>query len=534
MQQLTGLDLMFLGLDTETTNGILGGLVLFETPQPGTPLPDEAFMRHRITERLPLIPPMRRRLAGVPLGLGLPFLVEPDRIDVSDHLRTIRLPAPGTQEQLAEEVSRLMSTTTLPMDRPLWDLHVIEGLQDGGVAHLLRIHHVVVDGSSMPTVWDLLSDQPTETPDPASLGSSWPEPAGGWLEMLARELVGVVRQPVDAALIQARMAGWVAKRSVAERGLTLPAMMARMLPGPLGTPVAALVNRGMQAVGGSPVRPYLPAMTAPETDFNGRLTARRRYVFDQLPLADLKLIGKTFGVTLNDVVVAISAGAVRQHLQRQGRPASRPLVVCVPVSLRQGDEQPRWANWVHMIFASLPVHMADPIDRLRFVNTELKEVKGSFDAMPIHLMRPMSRFMPPQAMSIPAKIMVKLPDRLSRVPWNVVVSNVKGPTRPARVNGLLVEGYWPASFLSIGGGLNITLQSYLDRVCFGFMVCADQVDDLDPLVASMRAGLAELLAAAQAARSAQEAHPRPNGSTRPTPVRTIADPRPTRSRVSAQ
>lgn len=500
MQQLTGLDQMFLGLDTETTNGVLGGLVLFDAPQPGAPLPDEAFLRARITERLDYLPPLRRRVRSVPLGLDHPFLVETDRVDVSAHLRTIRLAAPGTPEQLAAEVSRLMGSVRLPADRPLWDMHVIEGLQDGGVAHLLRIHHVVIDGSSMPTLWDLLSDEPRSELFAAPVTHPWPEPAGGNLEMLLRGAVGLLRKPVDALTVQARFISWAASRTVPERGLTVPAVAAKMLPAPLATPVTELLSRGLEAVGASPARPYLPTVLPPATDFNGRVTARRSYHFAELPLADLKAVGKAFGVTLNDVVVAITAGAVRRHLMAHGGEVDRPLVVCVPVSLRQGDEQPRWANWVHMIFAPLPTHLADPARRVRQVSADLRAVKASFDAMPLHLMRPASRLMPPPFMSLMSRAMVKLPGPLSRVPWNVVVSNVKGPSAAVFENGLRVRGYWPASFLSIGGGINVTLQSYVDTVCFGFMVCPDQVPDPSVLVEGMAVGLTELQQAAGLSR----------------------------------
>ena len=208
MQQLTALDVMFSSLDTETTNGVLGGLVLHEPAADGRPAADAAFMRQRFAERLPFLPPLHREVVKVPIGIDHDYLGQPDRIDLLEHIRSISLPAPGTHDQLAAEVSRIMSTS-LPTGRPLWDYTVIDGLADGSVAHLLRIHHLVIDGGSMPTLWDALSDEPA-APLEAWAESTRPQPRFGKGEMLARELGGVVAKPVQFAAFQAKFLAWVA------------------------------------------------------------------------------------------------------------------------------------------------------------------------------------------------------------------------------------------------------------------------------------------------------------------------------------
>lgn len=195
MQQLTGLDQMFLSLDSATTNAVLGGLVRFDPPAPGAPVPDEAFMRARLTEHLPLIPPMNKRVVTVPFALDHSYLATCERIDVGDRITTVVLPGAGGDVELAAEVSRIMGTPLIT-DGPLWDYTIITGLDDGGIAHLLRIHHGMVDGSTMPDIWDLFADEPVATlPDTPPLRTR-PEPVLGKSEMAVRGVTGTLARPV--------------------------------------------------------------------------------------------------------------------------------------------------------------------------------------------------------------------------------------------------------------------------------------------------------------------------------------------------
>lgn len=492
MKHLNGLDHMFLSLDTATTNGMLGGLVIFEPVAEGERGPDAAFMRERIQDRLDMLPPLRWRHAEVPLELDHDYLAEVDRLDLFAHIHTISLPAPGTQQQLAAEVSRLMSTP-LQTGRPLWDLYVIDGLEDGGTAHLLRIHHGVVDGGSMPVLWDLLADEPTEPLTP-----KWPRPPvgenlGGTPEMLVRGLVGAALRPVRMVGFQAKMTGWLVSRLRRDAGTTLPAMVARMVPGELSAPLSALVNVRQRRAGAPVVQPLIPTLRPPATPFNQKVTSRRTFVFTELPLADLKRLGKSIGGSLNDAVLAVCAGAVREYLEGHGGAPDRPLIVCVPVGLRRPDEEFRWGNQVSMIFAPLPTHLDDPLERLEFAGRAVKTAKANFDEMPVEHLEAASEFLPEAVFAVPAHLMAAAP---AWVPtpgsWNVVVSNVRGPSSPAHVAGATVRGYWPASFLSPVGGLNITLQSYTDRVDFGVVACADHVDDLNVFPGLLESSLRKL------------------------------------------
>ena len=497
MQQLTTLDRMFSSLDGATTNATLGGLVLFDPPGKGAQVPDEAFMRRRITERLRFIPPMNRQVLKAPLPIDHDYLARPSRIDVAEHLRTVRLEAPGTPAQLAAEVSRIMGTA-IRKDRPLWDYTIIEGLEDGSVAHLLRIDHLVVDGGSMPSLWTLLSDEPSEElePDP---DYGLPEPLFGKSELVLRQAAGLAARPVAAARFNVRLLGWAA-RQVREHGpLALAAAPSRVLPGKL---VRAVLNPALRKRGIAESVPYVPALRARPTTFNGRIGSERNFAFADLPLADVKAAGKALGGTINDAVLAICAGALRRYMQDHDLDVETPLTVCVPVSLRQGGEEPRWANWVHMVFAPLPTHLDEPAERLTAARRAIATAKGNFDALPVHLLRESSRFLPPVVFNASVPLMTRVP-ALSRSAWNVVVSNVRGPSRPDHFNGVRVRGYVPASFLSIGGGINITLQSYVDRIFFGVMTTPQQCPDLETLLDYMREEMdALVLAAGTAAKSA--------------------------------
>ena len=512
MQQLTTLDRMFSSLDGATTNATLGGLVLFDAPEEGAPVPDEAFMRRRLTERLRYIPAMNRQVVKAPVPIDHDYLGRPSRIDVAAHLRTIRLEAPGTPAQLADEVSRIMGTS-IPKNRPLWDYTIIEGLEGGGLAHLLRIDHLVVDGGSMPSLWTLLSDEPSEelVADP---DYGLPEPFFGKAEMLARQAKDVLSKPVSMTVLNARLAGW-AVRQVREHGplggpLALLAAPTRVLP---VKPLRSVLNPVLRKVGVAESVPYVAGFRARETPFNGRIGSERKFLYADLPLADFKNAGKALGGTINDAVLAVCAGAIRRYMLDQGADVETPVTVVVPVSLRQGGEEPRWANWVHMIFAPLPTHLEDPAERVVFARSAVAKAKASFDALPTHLLREASRFLPPVIFNASVPIMTRVP-ALSRSAWNVVVSNVRGPSRPDHFNGLRVKGYVPASFMSIGGGINITLQSYVDRIFFGLMTTPEQAPEFEKFLDYMREELNALVAAAGAGAETVQ----PSAATKPKAV----------------
>lgn len=492
MQQLTGLDQMFLSLDGPTTNAVLGGLCRFEKPEPGQPVPDEPFMRARLDERLQYIPPFSKRIVKVPLGVDNSYLAEMDRVDVGRHIRTVRLPAPGDDKVLAAEVSRIMGTD-LVTDGPLWEYIIFEGLEDGGIAHMLRIDHGVVDGATLPTIWDLMSDEPQAGLPESMPVRTLPQPLFGKPEMAVRGVIGLAKKPLQMVKLEYDFVKWAASVYRTEGILAAPSVLTRLLPGRAGRRINSVVNLRHKVKGTPELTQYIQTYLAgPKTTFNGRTSSRRHFVFDEMPLAEVKGVGKKLGATLNNTVVTIVAGAVRRYMQDHGGAPDEPIIVCCPVSLRTDDIKEPWSNHVHMMFAELPVHVDDPLKRLEMVSKDLIAAKQSFDRLPTHLIRDMSRLIPREFFGTLVKLWIRLPDSMSRAPWNVVVSNVRGPSKPNKVNGLQVAGYWPASFLSIGGGINITLQSYVDRICFGFIGAPEKTGDLWPLAQYMQDALVEL------------------------------------------
>ncbi|WP_137120106.1 wax ester/triacylglycerol synthase family O-acyltransferase [Segeticoccus rhizosphaerae] len=499
MQQLTAMDGMFFSVDTATSTGVMGGLMIydaFDDPAAGR----AERMIERITERLDQIPPFRRVRAKVPLGLDKEYWAETE-VDVAAHVRTITLAEGGTDQDLAAEISRIMSIRLDP-HRPLWELWIIEGLHGGRLAHLLRVHHGAVDGGTIPTILDLLSDHPTTPADPASAAPGRREPWGGPVEMLARGVVGRALKPVQFVGLQAQTVKYLVGRRSEDGVMALPAFIARMIPGKVGAPVRGVVNRRQRAKGQPEVLPVLPQVTKPATPFNRTITDARTYAFSDLSLADFKRVGKAFDGTMNDAVVAVVAGALRRWMEERGGAPEEPLVVCIPYSLRTGEEKDRWANHISMFFAPLPTHLADPVERLKAVHGDLKAARSNFDALPTGLLRSASRFIPQSLFWVHQQLLSRAPDWVSGSMWNVVVSNVRGPSQVVEVTGARMAGYWPAAFLTTGVGLNITLQSYLDRVDFGFMGAGDLTGDLWELPGHMKDALEELMEAADRAESA--------------------------------
>ena len=496
MQKLTGLDEMFLSVDDAgTTNGVMGGLVIYSKPANRTAARAGAMVE-RIEDRIEQLPFLRWKLARVPFGLDHARWIDLGRIDVSEHVRSVRLIKPGDDKQLATEVAAIMSTP-LPHDRPLWELVVIEGLAGGRIAHLMRVHHGLIDGSSVPTVLDILSDDPTPRRGLDAHPEHEGDRFGGRVGMLGRGLAATATRPARFLGLQARAGGWLVSQVRSDGLSAAPAFAGRILPGVVGAPFRKLANVRREASDRPEVHSLIPTLRKPATPVNGRVGAERSYAFSDLALADFKKVGKAYGVTLNDVVMAVVAGTLRRHLETRGGIPEKPLVVCIPASLRTGEERPYWSNQVSMFFAELPTDVADPIERLHAASTRVRKGKTTFDALPVHLVRDASEFIPNIVWSLPQKLLAKAPSWVPASQWNVVVSNVKGPSKPMAITGATIEGYWPAAFLTVGLGLNITLQSYVDRVDFGFMGATNLTGDLWELPDHMEAELAELVAAAE-------------------------------------
>ena len=459
MQQLTGLDAAFLAMETSSVFGHVGSVCVLD---PSTS-PD-AVTLHKVTElieqRLHLMPPFRRRLVQVPLGLDQPYWIEDPDFDIEYHVREIALPAPGDDKQLAEQASRLHARP-LDRSRPLWELYLIHGLQGGRVAIYSKVHHAAIDGVSggeiLTAILDLTPEgRPVDPPEVAWKGEREPRS----LSMVTRSALALAGQPVRAA--------------------RLTYGLARSLPG----------------LAKSPARPHLPVidrllgrdegivlpstgLRAPATPFNKAISPHRRWAFLSLDLEEVKRVKNAAGGTVNDVVMALSTGALRRWLIDHDALPEAPLVAAVPVSIRKESEKGSAGNKVSTMLAALPTHLADPLERLHACTAAMASAKEQHGALPATLISDVTQFAMPalagQAARLAAR--VRLVERVN--PFNLFVSNVPGPNLPLYYAGCRLLGYYPLSAIADGQGLNITVCSLDGGMHFGLIADRELVPDLD-------------------------------------------------------
>jgi len=475
VEQLSGLDGWFLAMETSTVYGHVGSVCVVDA-NVGHGTESQLTLEHLtrfIESRLPLVPIFRRRLVTVPLGLDHPYWIDDPDFDIEFHIRELALPAPGNDRQLSEQVARLHARP-LDRSRPLWELYLITGLPDGRAAIYSKIHHAAIDGVSggdlltavldvspggrpMPEVEDFEGERP---PDPP------------WL--LGRSMFALARQPLRAVRVVADLA-----RSIPGLAQAIGPSLAQRLPG-------------------RDTEDLLPTagLHAPGTPFNAPLSAHRRWAFTDLPLAEVKSLRAGSDRTVNDVVMALCAGALRRWLELHQALPSAPLVAAVPVSVRATDEKGAPGNKVSMMLAPLPTNLSDPGERLETMHQAMRAAKEQHGAIPASLLADVTQFAMPalanQAWRLSAKL--RLMERVN--PWNLFISNIPGPNVPLYYAGAKVLAYYPVSALVDGQGLNITVMSYCGNLYFGLVSCRQLVPDLDVLAGFLREELDELTAAA--------------------------------------
>jgi WS/DGAT/MGAT family acyltransferase len=482
VQQLTGVDASFLNMETAPQFGHVCSINVFAGDEG---VEDAGFesTRARILERLHLLDPMRRRLVQVPFGLDHPYWINDPDFDIDYHVRQLTVPPPGDERRLADLVARLIGRP-LDRSRPLWTLYVLDGLADGGIAHLNIVHHATIDGASganlLTRLLDLSPDPGGEAPGGAASG---PDGAPGWqpeaepspVEMLARTALHAVTRPRALARAQVRLLRQVASATRSD-GLTgFADLLARGVPGPLGRPLRQRRSASREI----DIAPVIPDRPAPRTSFNRAVTAHRRYALRTLPLDDAKIVRKAFGTTLNDVVMAACAGALRAYLEERDELPDDPLVAMVPVSVRAAGEAHIYSNRVSAIFAPLATNLADPVDRLLAISETMKASKETHDAIPAtEMVSSLADFFPTAVAARAVRLIsrTRIADRLNP-PFNVTISNVPGPRTPLYLRRARLSHFYPVSTVADGSGLNITVQSCLDGLDFGVVTCEELVPD---------------------------------------------------------
>lgn len=514
MKRLPGLDATFLHLENPTQFGHVSGLSIFARPEIEGYDPFAAW-RGQIEQRLHLLEPLRRRLVEVPLGIDHPCWVNDPNFDLDFHVRHTAIPPPGRDEQLANTVARLVSRP-LERRRPLWLSYVIEGLADERFAVLTIVHHAAVDGASGVELLTLMLDEDPNGAEIPPASSQWrPEAVPSDLQMLLGATLGLARKPGRAVLLAARTARELG-RATRNPVLVAAANQVRgSLRGPLGTVLNIGRDRGEER--DAPLA--LPSVRPPRTPFNDKITPHRGLAIGSASLDAVKAIKSAFGVTVNDVVMAVCAAGLRSWLEAHGALPADALVALVPVSTRTGQESERWTNRVSMLSTILPTNEQDPLRRLRQVHAAMANSKDLFQALPAERLTDFAEFPPPAVFARAMRLSARLGLGSRLTPGNLVISNVPGPRRPLYAAGARLEHYYPVSVIIDGQGLNITVQSYLDRLDFGLVCCPELVPDLDSLLAAILLEVDELadLAARAAAPARKRASKRAKPSSRQPP-----------------
>ena len=503
MRQLTSLDAQFLALETPRIYGHVSGLLVLDPSTAPTAVLTLADVQRLIIERLPLIPVFHRRLAEVPFGLDYAYWVDDPDFDIDFHVRELALVPPGDKSQLEEQVARIFARP-LDRNRPLWELYLIHGLANGRVALMTKVHHAVIDGLSGAEILGSLLDLTPEgrpAPEPDFDGSDARIPSQ--LEMLVRGVLGLPRYPLR--LLRSLPS---ALPNFEEVGVF------SMLPG-AGKVGAA--GRALQAVlrrDGMVSGRTLPA--PPRTSFNGRVSAHRRIVLGQIPLDAVKNVKNKHGVTVNDVVVSMCAGAVRRWLLKHRELSTDPLIAQIPVSVRSPEQQGTFGNRILLMGVQLHTEIADPVERLRATHDSLAEMKGRHQALPATLLQDANHFIPPALFARAAQLTFAWASNPRLRPtWNLVISNVPGPQLPIYCAGARMEAIYPVSVITDGLGLNITVMSYNGNLNFGIVADRDVIPDLGKMMRWLEDELEALAvptaaeAAARAPRRPHRRHPRP-------------------------
>ncbi len=471
MKQLSGLDASFLYMETANTYGHVNGLAIYERPD-GDFDPYQAAYE-RFDALLGRLEPMRRRLVEVPFKLDHPYWIDDPDFDLSYHVRHIGLAPPGGADQLAEQVARIVGRR-MDRSRPLWEAYVIEGLADDRWAMLTKTHHATIDGASGVLLLGMLTDPSPDTPMPDHVDWVGEDvPTDRYL--LERTVRNLAANPLKGMRLSLRMVRNLAEAAGID-SVSAAAAQARDL--------LKSIAPGGATVTPEPVhRVRIPLSPAPSTPFNRAITPHRRFAMRSTALGNIKALKDATGCTVNDVVMAICTGALREYLLRHDALPDSPLRAMVPVSIRTGDEVDPWTNRVGGIIADIPTNCADPLERLRRCHEAMNEAKLQMDVLPAEDIAELAQVAPPLAATAAMRLQsrLRLADRMT-LPINVVISNVPGPRHALYFAGAKMTNYIPVSTIADDMGLNITVHSYLDRLDFGLIADRELVPDLWDLV----------------------------------------------------
>lgn len=449
MKFLTPNDQMFLLLERRNQPMHVGGLMLVRPPEGQTQSFVEEYVQ--LAKNHPQAqPPFNQRLS---YRFGVPCWVTDDEFDLESHFFHLSLPKPGRIRELLALVSKLHSGQ---MDRakPLWESYLIDGLEDGRVAIYNRIHHALVDGiAAMRMFQRAMSEDPNERGMPPF-----------WARPPARRTRS---EPAEAGTLS---------RFADVLGIVKSQM------GSMPT-VVKEVARSLWQSRNDP--DYVSVFQAPSTPMNTRISGSRRFAAQSWNLDRIKTAGKRLNVTLNDVVMAMTAGALRRYLIDMDKLPAKPMVAMIPVSLRRDESEA--GNQVGLVLANLGTHEPSPSQRLKIIHDSIETSKRRFASMTqLEIMNYLATVMGINGINMLTGLAP------TWQAFNVIVSNVPGPKNRLYFNGAAIEGVYPVSIVIDGQALNITLNSYADKLEFGLIACRRSLPSMQRLLTYLEEALVEL------------------------------------------
>ena len=459
--RLTAVDASFLAQEVENAHMHVGAVLIFEGPPP-----DYEDFCTQIRSRLHLVPRYRQKLAFPPLETGRPLWVDDPNFNLQYHVRHTALPSPGSEEQLRALAARVHSQR-LDRSKPLWETWLVQGLEDNRFALISKTHHALVDGVAGVDLATVLFDaEPVPQAAPHE-GEPWaPAAEPSAAQLAARGIKGLVRTPFE----------------LGGRALSAAAHPNRSLE------AAREAIEGVGEVAWAGLNP------APETPLNVPIGPHRRFVFVRHDLADFKRVKDALGGTVNDVVLAVVAGALRQWLRTRGvRTEGVELRALVPVSIRAADQHHTMGNRIAAMRGPLPVYVEDPVARLAVVREAMDGLKDSKQAVGAEVLAGVQSFAPPTVLAQASRI------NFSTRLFNLIVTNVPGPQFPLYLLGRELQDLFPIAFLPRDHAIAIAIMSYNGGMDFGLLGDYDAMPDLDELGRDLEVALEELLIAAKKA-----------------------------------
>ena len=470
LDRLTAVDASFLVQEKANSHMHIGAVIVVEGSAP----PFEEFLAE-IESRLHMVPRYRQKLAWPPGESGRPLWIDDPTFNIAYHVRHTALPHPGSEEQLLNLAARIASQQ-LDRSKPLWEMWVVEGLEDNRFAIINKTHHALVDGVSgvdLATVLFDLERKPETSHRDVEPWTPQPEPSPA--ELVAAGLRDAARGVFG----------------IASRVLKLAQRPDRAVEDVRG------------AVEGIGEFAWAGLNPAPTTPLNVEIGPHRRLAVTREQLEDFKTVKNAFGGTVNDVVLTVVSGSLRKWMRSRGvRTEGMELRALVPVSIRAKDEHGQLGNRIAVMRGPLPVYIKDPVARLRFVKQSMDGLKDSKQAVGAEVLAGVQQLAPPTVLAQASR--VNFSTRL----FNLIVTNVPGPQFPLYVLGHRLLNLYPIAFLPQNHSLAIAIMSYDGEVNFGLLGDYDALPDVDDIAQGISDSLAELVALAKK-RGAAPAKPTP-------------------------